>query len=362
MSSQLTNVRYGYFDALRGLTMILVVFSHICLFSIGYCPTVNLFFCTFRMPLFFFVSGFFAYKAVEAWNSYKVKDILSRKLKVQIFGASFFCLIFSILKTGTYPDIDSIIYATNEYWFTFILFRLFLIYMAFVLISRRFSTRKILWPTILCFSIFCIVFNETYWSFQPKLPGFIDDIIDFIIPRTFYYFPYFALGLFARSQLGNFERILSNDYIKAGLLLLVLGTWCLIYLGFIPQIKVTISFGFESPLAYPLGICTLLLIIQFFYTNRFNLDKETRFNRALKFIGRRTLDIYFLHYFFLPNLKFLEPYFQSYNSLSAQLIVGFTATLIVVALALLMGQIIRISPTLAEWLLGVKRKIGSSID
>lgn len=356
MPSTLTNVRYGYFDALRGLTMILVVLSHIFYFSIGITPTVNLFFCTFRMPLFFFVSGFFAYKAVDVWNFHKVKDILTRKLKVQIFGASFFCLIFAIFKNGDFPNINSIIYATNEYWFTFILFRLFLFYMGFLLITRLFSSPRIFWFLIVGFSIFCVVFNETYLSFQSNLPRFIYDTIEFIIPRTFYYFPYFAIGLFARSQLGKFEKALSNDYLKAGLLVFVLGIWSLIYLGYIPQIKVTISFGYESPLAYPLGFCSLLLIIQFFYANRLNLEKKTHFNRSLKFIGRRTLDIYFLHYFFLPNLKFLQPYFQTYNSLSVQLIVGLSATLLVVGFALLVGQIIRMSPTLAEWLFGVKKR------
>lgn len=50
--------RLRYFDALRGFSMIFVVFSHVVLFSMGLTDvkdsTVNWVIMTFRMPLFFF--------------------------------------------------------------------------------------------------------------------------------------------------------------------------------------------------------------------------------------------------------------------------------------------------------------------
>jgi peptidoglycan/LPS O-acetylase OafA/YrhL len=50
--------RIEYIDAMRGFTMILVVFSHIegMLFK-DYYSFVNQVFMSFRMPLFFFISG-----------------------------------------------------------------------------------------------------------------------------------------------------------------------------------------------------------------------------------------------------------------------------------------------------------------
>ena len=352
MSSQLTNVRYGYFDALRGLTMILVVLSHVFLFSLDICPTINIFCCTFRMPLFFFVSGFFAYKVLGDWNRERIRDIITRKFKVQIVGALFFSIICSIVRYGRFPEFRPIFYAENEYWFTFILFRLFLIYMVIVMIARQKPNGNLFWKVIIGFSICCVIFN--LWD--PRLPRAINNIVGFIVPRTFYYFPYFALGLAARSLPRKFEKILANDSVKVGLMLFIVGIWCVILLGFLPQVPMTISFGYQAPLAYPLGVCTLLLIVQFFYANRFNIERNTAVNRSLKFIGRRTLDIYFLHYFFLPDLKIFSPYFQNYDSLSAQLTAGIAVSLIVVAFSLLVGQVIRMSPILAEWLLGVKRR------
>ena len=58
--------RLEWLDAMRGFTMILVVAYHVAQF--GFDQTVKhssslSFLMLFRMPLFFFVSGFLAYKA-----------------------------------------------------------------------------------------------------------------------------------------------------------------------------------------------------------------------------------------------------------------------------------------------------------
>ena len=69
--------RIGYIDALRGFTMLLVVFSHIETFcyDIPFNESIlSSLFITFRMPMFFFISGYIAYKK-ELWNfgTYKKK-------------------------------------------------------------------------------------------------------------------------------------------------------------------------------------------------------------------------------------------------------------------------------------------------
>lgn len=57
--------RIRYIDALRGFTMLLVVFGHVMMFTFGiggYNSVIGSFFLTFRMPMFFFISGYIAYK------------------------------------------------------------------------------------------------------------------------------------------------------------------------------------------------------------------------------------------------------------------------------------------------------------
>ena len=58
--------RIEYIDAMRGFTMILVVYSHICHFCFGDSLLgFNAVFFLFRLPCFFFISGWlFEYKNV----------------------------------------------------------------------------------------------------------------------------------------------------------------------------------------------------------------------------------------------------------------------------------------------------------
>lgn len=63
--------RIDYLDALRGFTMILVVLNHVAAeyFGVAYNPSnIHYYIAQFRMPLFFFVSGFVLYKKDFVWN------------------------------------------------------------------------------------------------------------------------------------------------------------------------------------------------------------------------------------------------------------------------------------------------------
>lgn len=64
--------RLGYIDAIRGFTMILVVYGHVVIFllekSAHLSSNVNEIFVLFTMPLFFFISVFFAYSANYDWK------------------------------------------------------------------------------------------------------------------------------------------------------------------------------------------------------------------------------------------------------------------------------------------------------
>ena len=63
--------RLDWLDALRGFTMILVVANHVAGLGFGeewkHSSAIP-FLILFRMPLFFFVSGFLAYKASQIWD------------------------------------------------------------------------------------------------------------------------------------------------------------------------------------------------------------------------------------------------------------------------------------------------------
>ena len=90
MELPLKKERIQYIDAMRGFTMLLVVFAHIETFSFDYASTGNITFLgemfqLFRMPLFFFVSGFIAYKAQVDWNIRYCWDLIKKKFQEHKF-------------------------------------------------------------------------------------------------------------------------------------------------------------------------------------------------------------------------------------------------------------------------------------
>ena len=92
--------RINYIDGVRGFTMLLVIYSHICLLGIHSTPPrlsyINNIFLIFRMPLFFFISGFFVYSSTYTSGLLKQrsKNRLLRQLYPTLLIGAIFCTFF----------------------------------------------------------------------------------------------------------------------------------------------------------------------------------------------------------------------------------------------------------------------------
>ena len=141
-----TKPRLGWLDALRGFTMLLVVTNHVALKSFGMqirWSTALQFFLLFRMPLFFFISGFLAYKASRIWNAHTLGELTLKKLRVQIIPTAVFLLLL-LAMIPTTPFIDSLNEALASsmkagYWFTLVLLYMLLTFYAFSYIESKLS-------------------------------------------------------------------------------------------------------------------------------------------------------------------------------------------------------------------------------
>ena len=103
------------------------------------------------------------------------------------------------------------------------------------------------------------------------------------------------------------------------------------------------------------GTSGLILTFTFFRKTASALSKEKLPGKWLQFIGRRTLDIYMIHYFLLP--RFLMPYGEPIRSLHckpAEAAVVLALSLVVLTACLLISYILRKSPFLARYLFGVQ--------
>ena len=101
---------------------------------------------------------------------------------------------------------------------------------------------------------------------------------------------------------------------------------------------------------------TMLLCMLFFRRYQASFTKETRLGRTLQYIGTRTLDIYLLHYIFLPRIPAVgvwlnenRPDFVTGTALCVAL------ALLVIAFCLITSSLLRISPLFQEHLFGVKQ-------
>lgn len=133
--------------------MILVVFGHVLL-SMGF-PTdstiLGSILLTFRMPLFFFVSGFFAFRVMDKWTIKLLKSILKRKIQAQIICTIVFYSLYQLCHSKT-----PLLFLTDGFswfWFTIVLFQMFLIYMILAAVEKVLRKPIVVTPGLVILSI-----------------------------------------------------------------------------------------------------------------------------------------------------------------------------------------------------------------
>lgn len=341
--------RIEFIDALRGFTMILVVFAHVetmGIFSFTSSTVVGRFFQLFRMPLFFFISGYIAYKADFQWNVRNTMALVGKKLKVQIIPTLFWGSLFTIIFCG--GDFRGFAMSTEKYgyWFTIALLEMFLIYYA----VSFFSSSK--WRDAVLVAVALALFACKFpMKAVPALNSF-GEVSSMHYTCT--YFQYFVFGNLASRYRDTFHRLLDNKYVMALVILLMMALSYLV-IGRVEAGSSIVRYIFMG-LGVVCGYFGITIVFGFFRRHEPSVSSATRVGSVLQYIGKRTLDIYLLHYFFIPDLSFLNGYLQNGQNTVMALLVGISVSLVIVGLCLLVSNVIRLSPFLAEYLFGVKQK------
>lgn len=88
------------------------------------------------------------------------------------------------------------------------------------------------------------------------------------------------------------------------------------------------------------------------YKNRDFFSSENIIARSITFIGRKTLEIYLLHYFFIcQDLTPLGRFFIEHPSPLLELLCSGIITLVIVSICLFLGELIRKSSLCSKWLI-----------
>lgn len=339
--------RIGYIDALRGMAMILVVYFHIAAYGFGsYELGYNDIIERFRMPTFFFISGWLFYKAGRIWNEKTIRSIIRKKFMVQIIPTAIFMLLY--LMMFNLLDISSFGSDKKGYWFTIVLFEYFVIYiLAEALFNRQdtFMGEIRVMIFILIISITAFYYAKYYTKYAAEL-GIWKDILGFLSFVKIRHIIFFWFGTFARRHFERFVQLTNHPYVTA------------IMIGFFTAIIVwpmLLSTEGIDYIAYVLaGISGTVICFTFFRIHEKHFSNNTWYGRCLQLIGRRTLDIYLIHYFVLPyNLVQPNVWLQSHHN-TLFVPIALILSLWVVAISLLISNILRISPLLSKYLFGTK--------
>lgn len=346
--------RVEYIDAIRGITMILVVFSHIvvlCYYT--NLSTYNSFFITFRMPLFYFISGWVMYNSNRVWNYKTIQTFFKRKFKILFISTTIFWAIFNLFYFSSF-SIDAFKNYKSGYWFTYTLFEFFCMYAITICICKSLHLKSLLEDFVIVFAGFFVylIFHLYYVSSNTvdnkPFSSTILNIMDYAGVLHWRFFIFFCAGSLVKKHLKGFHSFTDKNGVIAlmvvAFFMLVLFSNKIVILPHL-SIPVTLSYSFWG----------ILVIYTFFRKNAIHFSKEKKIGRILQFIGTRTIDIYFLHFFFLPrNLKGLGEVLRIYNNPSIEFFITLAISMMVIALSLTIGSVIRLSPFLAQNLFGAK--------
>lgn len=336
--------RFDYFDALRGVAMLNVIYFHICAYLLGETTAISNSIIRWQMPLFFFISGFFA--VIPHCDVPLIKRKLIKRLFKQLYPTVAVWLLFNLccclvsdvslkeqLLHGIYDS------AKLGYWFTFSLMQVFVIYtIVFFLLSYfKVSVRQqtLFYFIIIVFFIWLSIIDNVPFK---DIQKWIWNVLSF--SNTIKIIAFFFAGVLARM---HWQRVcnLFRHY------------WFTLICLF-----VFVLFSFSTPSAEESNAVVYLIsrvsglafmVSLFLICSQRFVFYVIKLNRYLQYIGRNTLPIYLFHFFILLLVShFIEETDLLLRYLSSNMIVefiSFTAISIIIAeIALTIDRLLKKVP------------------
>ena len=324
--------RIAYLDAIKCLAILIVIDLHILAGNgfehydslssqMLYAPV---------MPLFFFVSGFLAYK--QSMNIRDVWDNIRKKFVFLVIPAVVFCIgrnlmnhnyIFRFVTEGM-----------HGYWFTIVLFECFLVYY---LITLAIKNEKWRIGVLLALSAAGVGMLAVDKNFGPAI---------FDLRRLTKFFQFFVLGTLAMKYRPKFESLMHNEVFKASF------TLCFFITLFL------LTYDMPSALHHFLRDVALryfstFAILSFFVCHESDFQRESKVNALIQNIGQNSLAIYLLHYFFLPYFRPLPEWFSGAEIVTVNL-VAMLYTVAITALCMVFIKFLSNSKFISKYVLGKK--------
>ncbi len=331
---------------MRGFTILTVVYVHVWNFCFGndfgkisppflFIDLIQQFF----MPLFFFISGLVLYSTKRTWSLTEIVQFFKKKIPVQLlFPAA--CMVVCMLMTHRHGIVECIYdHSWCGYWFTFVLLEFFVVYIVLQLLLRpiRHHWSADVIQLVVAFVIYLVVIYLFRHHNQELMQG---TLLSLFSVEKFGFFMYFVIGTLVRKHFVKFERVLdSNVFILL----------CFVVLLSLNMIHSRIPFS-----ALAVGFTSVMIVFIFFRRYQQSFMSNRRLGSVMQYVGRRTLDIYLLHYFFI----FTNDLTTLNTIIKGSPVLGFCCSLVfaivVICLCLLVSNVLRISPFISKYCFGVK--------
>lgn len=349
--------RIEYIDALRGFTMFLVVFNHIFTISFYQEPIHTIFgdlLFIFRMPLFFFISGYVGGKSIESFNTSLFLRLTKKKIIVQLLPTLFFSLFMTIV--GPFVVFDGNFFANGwkMYWFTIALLGMFIIYYTLSYLLNLFKIVK--YAPLIIFVVSLVLFSISRME-MIYLPKCIE------LGNVFHYFQFFVLGTLAKCYNTKFINLCRRNIFSTIIILLfVLSSLLRFNTVILSSLPISMNVLWVI-LRLTAPYAGLIMIFTFFMRHASFFSIKRKFSRIIQFVGRRTLDIYLLHFFFLPVFTSeFAGYFNFSQNIVLYVLFGCFFASVIIAICLFISELIRNSDFLAHYLFGAKVPDKSGIE
>lgn len=327
--------RFAYIDVVRCLGILIVINGHVQLYGMdieAYASPSTLMLYSFNMPLFFFVSGYLAYKGKEIGKVGELKKI-GKKFLYLVIPAFIFYEFYTLRHNGYI--LGFVENGLGEYWFTFTLFEMFVIYY----IVNAISKCQIFLVVIL--ALLSIV-GVGYLSFFSKC-----DIAFWDFNHLAKYFQFFTIGVFAKMFTHQYDKLMRNEGLKA--FSMVSFFFLLFSLYQIDMPNIVFHFFRDIVLRY-LG---LYIVMSLFYCNQDLFNRNNKLNSLILKIGQNSLAIYLLQYFFMPNLTVYPKWLDGFDWLSIY-VICFVYTVFITALCMIFIELLSNSILVKKYILGRK--------
>lgn len=271
--------RLHHFDIMKGIAIILMVMGHVMQFSFGFNPSEPVKSIYFNMPLFFYISGYLAYKRFQSAGEV-CQRIGHRGMLLLVPYIAFLCL-YHVFSTSELPSISTLLGGGGRYWFLYTLFILSVFFMVFEYVIRKVE-REWLYIALWMLPFCLLVIVKSYIARSNEWGGYFDVIMGLVN-----YYRYYLIGYFCRKYIRFNHFLFENELTFA--------------LGFVAYFLNWYFYDLHNMFLIFFGTLGAIIMMQTFVRCYINADDKC--GRLLVSVGKCSLGIYVIHYFFIPDIS-----------------------------------------------------------